>query len=279
MGGKRGRRPPACCTHGTFPDSPRLALDIGGTSLRAALLEGGQIIRQPGGRPPKPSTLGAVIGAVLNLAAPFAAAAVAVGVACAGAVAAGRVTATAVRTFPGWTDVPLTDQIEARLNLPCTTLNDARAAWGESFMGAGQSGHVPSSWRGRRPPGSGPAAACQRHRSRAGHSGVPDRRWAVPGTRGAGSAPLAAPGRERWPASETGDQRAAQGRPRGGPSAFPTADIAPSRPITWPDLALGTAGRPVPAGLRPPAGARGAGPDPGAAPRARREPLTPCAAP
>ncbi|MFK7603957.1 ROK family protein [Deinococcus sp. SM5_A1] len=116
-----------------------LALDIGGTSMRAALMQAGQITRRAEVRTPKPSTPDAVIAAALELAAPLAPDAAAVGVACAGAVAAGRVTATAVHTFPGWTDIPLEGQIGAVLNLPCAALNDARAAaWGEYAAGAGR---------------------------------------------------------------------------------------------------------------------------------------------
>ncbi|OLV16044.1 ROK family protein [Deinococcus marmoris] len=119
--------------------APLLALDIGGTSMRAALMEAGQIIRRAEVRTPKPSTPDAVIAAALELAGPLAPDAAAVGVACAGAVAAGRVTATAVHTFPGWTDIPLEGQIGAGLNLPCAALNDARAAaWGEYAAGAGR---------------------------------------------------------------------------------------------------------------------------------------------
>ncbi len=109
--------------------------------MRAALMEGGRITRRAEIRTPKPSVPDAVIGAALALAAPFAASAAAVGVACAGAVAAGRVTATATHTFPGWTDIPLSQRIGAGLTLPCTALNDARAAaWGEFAAGAGQGG-------------------------------------------------------------------------------------------------------------------------------------------
>lgn len=101
-------------------------------------MQQGRIVERREARTPKPSTPDAVIGAALALAAPLAPAA-AVGVACAGAVAGGHVTATAVHTFPGWTDVPLAQAVRAGLGLPCTVLNDARAAaWGESVAGAGQ---------------------------------------------------------------------------------------------------------------------------------------------
>jgi N-acylmannosamine kinase len=121
------------------PSSPLLALDIGGTSIRAALIEHGAISERLEARTPKPSTPEAVIKAALTLAAPLAPRAAALGVACAGAVAGGRVTATAVHTFPGWHDVALEEQLGVGLNLPCAVLNDARAAaWGEFAAGAGR---------------------------------------------------------------------------------------------------------------------------------------------
>ncbi|WP_309569877.1 ROK family protein [Deinococcus sp.] len=116
-----------------------LALDVGGTSMRAALVESGRVTTRVEAATPKPSTPDAVIAAALTLAAPLAARASALGVACAGAVAGGRVTATAAHTFPGWVDIPLADRLGAGLGLPCRALNDARAAtWGEAQVGAGR---------------------------------------------------------------------------------------------------------------------------------------------
>ncbi|WP_293913616.1 ROK family protein [Deinococcus sp.] len=118
---------------------PLLALDIGGTSIRAALIERGAVTERLEARTPKPSTPNAVIEAALALAAPLSPRASALGVACAGAVAGGRVTATAIHTFPGWHDVALSEALGAGLNLPCAVLNDARAAaWGEYSAGAGR---------------------------------------------------------------------------------------------------------------------------------------------
>ncbi|WP_019007930.1 ROK family protein [Deinococcus aquatilis] len=119
--------------------APLLALDIGGTSMRAALIQHGQITERREARTPKPSTPDAVIAAATELAAPLAAHAAALGVACAGAVAGGSVTATAVHTFPGWIDVALAERLGTGLGLPCAALNDARAAaWGEWAAGAGR---------------------------------------------------------------------------------------------------------------------------------------------
>ncbi|MFC5848102.1 ROK family protein [Deinococcus petrolearius] len=116
-----------------------LALDIGGTSMRAALVEGGRVTERLQAPTPKPATPDAVLAAAAELAGPLAARAGALGVACAGAVAGGRVTATAAHTFPGWTDIPLADTLGTALGLDARALNDARAAaWGEYAAGAGR---------------------------------------------------------------------------------------------------------------------------------------------
>lgn len=123
------------------PDRPVLALDLGGTSLRAALVVGGEVTERREGATPRPAFPDAVIGATLALAAPLAPHAGALGVACAGAVVGGRVTATAAHTFPGWTDIALGERLGGALGLPAAVLNDARAAaWGEYVAGAGRGG-------------------------------------------------------------------------------------------------------------------------------------------
>lgn len=119
--------------------SALLALDIGGTSTRAALVQDGQITQRLEAPTPKPASPNAVIEAALKLAQPLAAQASTLGIACAGAVARGRVTATAGHTFPGWVDIPLAERFGEGLGLPCAALNDARAAaWGEYAAGAGR---------------------------------------------------------------------------------------------------------------------------------------------
>lgn len=116
-----------------------LALDIGGTSMRAALVEGGRVTERVQAPTPRPATPDAVLAAAAELAGPLAARAGALGVACAGAVAGGHVTATATHTFPGWTDIPLADTLGTALGLDARALNDARAAaWGEYAAGAGR---------------------------------------------------------------------------------------------------------------------------------------------
>ncbi|MEF2277640.1 ROK family protein [Deinococcus sp. YIM 134068] len=119
--------------------SPLLALDIGGTSIRAALIERGRVTERLEVPTPRPAVPDAVIASALGLATPLAPRASALGVACAGAVAGGRVTATATHTFPGWTDIALAERLGDGLGLPCAALNDARAAaWGEFAAGAGR---------------------------------------------------------------------------------------------------------------------------------------------
>lgn len=116
-----------------------LALDIGGTTTRAALVEQGRVTSRVECPTPRPAKPDHVISAAIELARPLASQVRAVGLACAGAVASGRVTATATHTFPGWVDIPLAERFTAELGVPCAALNDARAAaWGEFAAGAGQ---------------------------------------------------------------------------------------------------------------------------------------------
>ena len=116
-----------------------LALDIGGTSIRAALVRGTRVLERVECRTPRPAVPGAVLDAALELAAPFRDRLEAVGVACAGAVTAGWVTATAAHTFPEWTDIPVAGWLSQGLGVPAAALNDARAAaWGEAQAGAGR---------------------------------------------------------------------------------------------------------------------------------------------
>ena len=48
-----------------------LALDIGGTSIRAALVRGTRVLERVECRTPRPAVPGAVLDAALELAAPF----------------------------------------------------------------------------------------------------------------------------------------------------------------------------------------------------------------
>ena len=130
-----------CCNDRVPSDAPSpalLALDIGGTSIRAAVVQQGRIVERREARTPKPSTPDAVIGAALALAAPLAPAA-------------------APWAWPVRARWPRARHRHRRPHLPrldrrapgpgrprgagaaVSVLNDARAAaWGESVAGAGQ---------------------------------------------------------------------------------------------------------------------------------------------
>ncbi|MBB6097870.1 N-acylmannosamine kinase [Deinobacterium chartae] len=114
-----------------------LALDIGATSTRAALLEGGALVwRAQAPTPRGPQAVVELAGELLG-AAP--AAGSALGVAMTGRVRAGRVTAMNTETLPGWQDFDLASALHAHTGLPTAVVNDARAAaWGEYASGAGQ---------------------------------------------------------------------------------------------------------------------------------------------
>ncbi len=119
--------------------SALLALDIGGTTIRAALVEKGRLSSRVQLATPKPSYPDDVLEAAISLARPLAKHATALGIACAGAVAKGKVTATATHTFPNWIEIELAKRLQDALNLPAVALNDARAAaWGEFAAGAGR---------------------------------------------------------------------------------------------------------------------------------------------
>ncbi|WP_135228746.1 ROK family protein [Deinococcus fonticola] len=116
-----------------------LALDIGGTSIRAALVEGQQVMERRECATPQPAFPDAVLDAASALARPLRGGADALGIACAGAVAGGLVTPLATHIFPNWLEVPVAQRLGEALELPATVLNDARAAaWGEFRAGAGQ---------------------------------------------------------------------------------------------------------------------------------------------
>lgn len=121
-------------------DSSILALDLGGTSLRAALIQKQQVIQQQQRATPQPATPQTVLQAAWALATPLKQKNTThIAVACAGAVVEGCVTPTATQTYPNWHKVPVQAWFSEQANLPCTVLNDARAAaWGEAIAGTGQ---------------------------------------------------------------------------------------------------------------------------------------------
>lgn len=116
-----------------------LAFDLGGTSLRAALVRQHQVLELRQMATPQPALPQAVLTAAWSLAQPLRPQATHLAVACAGAVVEGCVTPTASATYPGWEQVPVQSWFSQRAALPCVVLNDARAAaWGEAVAGVGQ---------------------------------------------------------------------------------------------------------------------------------------------
>ncbi len=114
------------------------ALDIGGTKISIALLDGAKILERSEVRTPEPATPEEVSSAVIRLLEPFKTRVSRLGVAATGRVANGRVTALNSKTLTGWTDFDLQTTLENALNLETVVLNDAdAAAWGEAAFGAG----------------------------------------------------------------------------------------------------------------------------------------------
>ena len=116
----------------------RLALDLGGTTTRAALVRGGDVIERREAATPTTEGPEAVVAACAALLEPWSAAGRGVSIASTGHVRDGRVGAVNLATMPGWHDVPLADALAARLGVRVRVMNDAHAAaWGEYRYGAG----------------------------------------------------------------------------------------------------------------------------------------------
>lgn len=131
-----------------------ICVDIGGTSLRAALWDGQHLIERRECATPTPAVPTAVLKEVLELISSLVAAVAVsgtsgtisgIGVACSGVVVrAGQlqdshVTSINRQNFPEWIEIPLAQQLSAALDMPCIVLNDARsAAWSEYQRGAGR---------------------------------------------------------------------------------------------------------------------------------------------
>jgi predicted NBD/HSP70 family sugar kinase len=124
--------------------SRRIALDIGGTKIAAALVSGASVLARTesatrADRGPQP-----VVEDAVNLVAAIAEGAThkPVCVAATGRVDNGRVSAVNPATLPGWESFPLADALAERLGRSVRVVNDAHAAaWGEARFGAGRGCH------------------------------------------------------------------------------------------------------------------------------------------
>jgi N-acylmannosamine kinase len=114
------------------------ALDIGGTKISSALVDGARILERSEVRTPELATPEAVCAAAISLLEPFKSRVSSLGVAATGRVADGCVTALNSKTLKNWNNFDLKSRLENTLNLETVVLNDAdAAAWGEAAFGAG----------------------------------------------------------------------------------------------------------------------------------------------
>lgn len=119
-----------------------LAVDIGGTTTRAALVEGGRLTRRLEAPTPASAGPGRVLGQVLALLGGLdAPAQVPLAVACTGRVHQGHVTAVNQGTMPGWTAVPVQATLERDTGRSVTVINDAKAATVAEWHAAGTPGN------------------------------------------------------------------------------------------------------------------------------------------
>ncbi|WP_198415042.1 ROK family protein [Piscinibacter terrae] len=116
-----------------------IALDVGGTRSRAALVRGGEIVWRADASTPAQAGPQAMTDAMAALIHPLAGQPACIGVAIAGQVVNGCVTAHNAGLLRSWTDFPLTRALSERTGRQVRVLNDARAAaWAEHLRGAGR---------------------------------------------------------------------------------------------------------------------------------------------
>ena len=117
----------------------RLAVDLGGTTTRVALVHGARVVDRREAPTPAREGPSVAVEVVAALAEPFLDRVDAVCVAVTGHVRGGTVTAVNRETLPGWDAFPLADALAARCGRSVRLVNDAHAAaWGEARFGAGR---------------------------------------------------------------------------------------------------------------------------------------------
>ena len=116
-----------------------IAFDIGGTTSRIALFEGGQVTWRDEAPTPSQDGPQAMLACMLALLRPLAQTSVPVGIAITGQIVDGCVTAHNPAVLPGWQSYPLQNALSAQSGRLVHVVNDARAAaWGEYVLGAGR---------------------------------------------------------------------------------------------------------------------------------------------
>lgn len=123
------------------PPGTYLGVDIGGTKIATARVRDGRVLDSRTIATPRPATPAAVLAGVSRALQAWTEGAAGIGLACAGAVADGRVTAVTRNVFEAWEGVPLEDAVQESTGLPTVAVNDGQAAaWAEHRFGAGR-GH------------------------------------------------------------------------------------------------------------------------------------------
>ena len=116
-----------------------IALDIGGTKSRIALIEDGRIAWRDERETSRAGGPAAMLEQMVALHRPLRELNAPIGVAITGQIVDGCVTAHNSAMLPGWRNYPLRQQLAEALGRPVAVVNDARAAaWGEYLHGAGR---------------------------------------------------------------------------------------------------------------------------------------------
>ncbi len=116
-----------------------LAVDLGGTTTRVALVRGASVIERREAPTPAGAGPDAVVAELAGLLGTWRSLCDRVCLAATGRVHAGRVSAVNRATMPGWEAYPLAAELSARIGLAVHVMNDAHAAaWGEYVYGAGR---------------------------------------------------------------------------------------------------------------------------------------------
>nr|WP_083764319.1 ROK family protein [Deinococcus deserti] len=135
--------PPGSPEHSvTAAEGTCLAVDIGGTTTRVAVVQGSAVTHRHEAATPASQGPQAVLDQVLSLlnqchAPPY----VPLAVACTGRVHQGCVTAINQATMPGWTAVPVEGLLSRATGRPVTVLNDAKAATLAEWQASGKPDH------------------------------------------------------------------------------------------------------------------------------------------
>ncbi|MFC4638268.1 ROK family protein [Deinococcus hohokamensis] len=124
-------------------DSAVIAIDIGGTTSRVAVVKGSQVqerLEIPTEAHRGPNDLLKRLEGLLDQLDGAATAGM-VGVACTGRVHTGQVSAVNLQTMPGWTAVPVEVHLREALERPVRVINDAKAATLAEYTAGENPGH------------------------------------------------------------------------------------------------------------------------------------------